>query len=560
VAAARIPRRIGFDASRGAWLFHERVHRDPARHDVERNLALLEPFGGWAEPPNLHVPVQPEAVERAAALVPPDDRPLVVMAPGSVWATKRWTAGGFAVVARRLGEAGARVVLIGGAGRRRRRGACGGAHGGHAHPLAGRTDLATSVALIDRAAVLVGNDSAPMHIAGARGVPVVAVFCATTPALGYGPWGHARACRRRRSRVPAMRAARWSHLPARHRGLYATRRAGARPRGRATIWRRTSPHDDATGAEPRRPSCCRHAAERASWPRSPRSIGSIGGSCSHSTTTDLHGPLPPDVVQVASATRLDELDTDWILLLGEEERIAPEDVPRIRDAIASATPGEVLALGVVTVALDLRVRLGRPVPRLAPRGTSLRIGPGFDVVFLCAARARPLDVTIARSRGATLTDAVELAGADAAMFARSSIAVPGAGAASCGTRWWRRRARSVPVRSTGGSAWALDPRRPRGLPRGGRIREALGAAAQTRRGARMTVPRATRRSRSARGAPSCATTSFRSWAPGCSPGRSRHRPMRRRSTGGAAAHSGFACGEASAASSGSGGGVEPSLT
>src|SRR5205823_5632021 len=33
------------------------------------------------------------------------------------------------------------------------------------------------------------NDSAPMHIACARGVPVVGVFCATTPALGYGPWG-----------------------------------------------------------------------------------------------------------------------------------------------------------------------------------------------------------------------------------------------------------------------------------------------------------------------------------------------------------------------------------
>jgi heptosyltransferase-2 len=45
------------------------------------------------------------------------------------------------------------------------------------------------VAVIDRAALLVGNDSAPMHVACARGVPVVAVFCATTPALGYGPWG-----------------------------------------------------------------------------------------------------------------------------------------------------------------------------------------------------------------------------------------------------------------------------------------------------------------------------------------------------------------------------------
>jgi heptosyltransferase-2 len=65
--------------------------------------------------------------------------------------------------------------------------------GGGATVLAGRTDLATLVALIDRLTLLVANDSAPMHVACARGVPVVAVFCATTPALGYGPWGPRRA-------------------------------------------------------------------------------------------------------------------------------------------------------------------------------------------------------------------------------------------------------------------------------------------------------------------------------------------------------------------------------
>jgi heptosyltransferase-2 len=44
------------------------------------------------------------------------------------------------------------------------------------------------MALVDRAKVVVSNDSAPMHIAVARNVPVVAIFCATTPSLGYGPY------------------------------------------------------------------------------------------------------------------------------------------------------------------------------------------------------------------------------------------------------------------------------------------------------------------------------------------------------------------------------------
>jgi len=48
--------------------------------------------------------------------------------------------------------------------------------------------LQTFMALIDRARVVVSNDSAPMHMAVARDVPVVAIFCATTPSLGYGPY------------------------------------------------------------------------------------------------------------------------------------------------------------------------------------------------------------------------------------------------------------------------------------------------------------------------------------------------------------------------------------
>src|SRR2546425_1559524 len=77
LAAAGIPRRVGFRESRGAFLYHERVPRDRGRHDVERNLALLAPFGGDAtEPPALHVPGAPPAARRAAAPLPPGPGPL----------------------------------------------------------------------------------------------------------------------------------------------------------------------------------------------------------------------------------------------------------------------------------------------------------------------------------------------------------------------------------------------------------------------------------------------------------------------------------------------------
>jgi heptosyltransferase-2 len=46
-----------------------------------------------------------------------------------------------------------------------------------------------SAALIERAGVLVSNDSAPLHIAGAVGTRVVAIFGPTVPAFGFGPTG-----------------------------------------------------------------------------------------------------------------------------------------------------------------------------------------------------------------------------------------------------------------------------------------------------------------------------------------------------------------------------------
>lgn len=190
LAAAGIPRRVGFADSRGAVLFHERVPRDRRRHDVERNLALLAPFGPAIEPaPPMFLPVDADAAARASALVPDGSGPLIGVAPGSVWATKRWTVAGFAAVVRALTADGARVVLLGGPADQAVAAEVAARAGGTATVLAGRTDLATMVAVVDRLALLVANDSAPMHVACARDVPVVAIFCATTPALGYGPRG-----------------------------------------------------------------------------------------------------------------------------------------------------------------------------------------------------------------------------------------------------------------------------------------------------------------------------------------------------------------------------------
>ena len=52
----------------------------------------------------------------------------------------------------------------------------------------GRTSLRELVCALEWCDVFITNDSAPMHVAVARGIPVVALFCATTPSLGFYPY------------------------------------------------------------------------------------------------------------------------------------------------------------------------------------------------------------------------------------------------------------------------------------------------------------------------------------------------------------------------------------
>jgi heptosyltransferase-2 len=134
-------------------------------------------------------PPESQAVERllgAAGVA--GEEPLAGLCPGSVWATKRWPTAGYAEVGRRLVGQGFRVVLLGGPGDVEVCSTVAAGIGAGVVDAAGRTALKALAAWMDRLAVVVTNDSAPLHVAAARGTPTVAIFGATTSALGFGPF------------------------------------------------------------------------------------------------------------------------------------------------------------------------------------------------------------------------------------------------------------------------------------------------------------------------------------------------------------------------------------
>ena len=156
------------------------------RHEIERNHSLIAdvvaPLGDDVRPrlrPGPHHLAEAEGWPRGA----------IVLAPGSVWTTKRWPAGKWAKLADGVSERwpDCPVVLLGGPADRglltEVRSAC-----ETAVPkiCAGELGLLGAAALMLRSRAVVSNDSAPLHMAGAVNCPVVGVFCSTTPSLVFG--------------------------------------------------------------------------------------------------------------------------------------------------------------------------------------------------------------------------------------------------------------------------------------------------------------------------------------------------------------------------------------
>ena len=115
---------------------------------------------------------------------------LIGIAPGAKWETKKWDVDKFSSVAKDLSrDFSARILLVGNkedqklvneieqrAGKERAI---------HAFDL----PLDRLMALVERCDLFISNDSGPMHLASALGVPTIGIFGPTAPELGFSPAG-----------------------------------------------------------------------------------------------------------------------------------------------------------------------------------------------------------------------------------------------------------------------------------------------------------------------------------------------------------------------------------
>jgi lipopolysaccharide heptosyltransferase II len=205
--ATRAPVRVGYDVSGRRWMYTHRIPRPRGyapRHSVLNQWDLLAPVD-----PALAVPLDPardrvempvaagarEAVRaRLLALGASEKDEIVVVHAGAGNEFRRWPAASFARVAAALAvdRRDRRILILADASERAlaseivetAQAASGAA--GRIAPAAG-WPLADVRALLERAALFVGGDSGPMHMAATSDVPIVALFGPTLP-VHWTPW------------------------------------------------------------------------------------------------------------------------------------------------------------------------------------------------------------------------------------------------------------------------------------------------------------------------------------------------------------------------------------
>ncbi len=205
VSLSGIPQRVGYARKWGLLLTHRIKDRKALgeRHEVEYNLDLLRALG-VAVPP---VPMPPwrfddldrdqaEAFRFIEQMDLRPSEPFIVVHPWASNPLKEWPTDRFQSVIRLTVERLSRQVIVIGGQREQRRSQVMVFPGLPVGNLTGRLTLRQLAGLLQRAQVLISNDSGPVHLAAALGIKTIVLFGTTDPGTSprrWGPWGSGHA-------------------------------------------------------------------------------------------------------------------------------------------------------------------------------------------------------------------------------------------------------------------------------------------------------------------------------------------------------------------------------
>lgn len=186
---------ISFDKSSLSFLYDIKIPYTNNIHEIERNLKLLEPLG-IVENEIIKPELFPgdEEINRIDKLFIENNisqgEKIIIIAPGTVWLTKRFPKEKFARLCDLLKSINLKIILIGGEEDKNISNYIySNSKNKNIINVTGDLSISESAELIKRSSLLITNDSAPLHIANSAGTKVIAIYGATVPSFGFYPYG-----------------------------------------------------------------------------------------------------------------------------------------------------------------------------------------------------------------------------------------------------------------------------------------------------------------------------------------------------------------------------------
>jgi len=180
----------GFTKNSLRQVYKYLVEYNSSHHEVQRNLELIGISGeSWRVQPKLKIA---DAVCNRIDKYISDANisgKIIAVAPGSVWATKKYPSEYYVGVIEQLIKNDFFVILTGGS---EDKDTCNSIKNKVSSPrvlsAAGDLSLIESIELLKRCVLVICNDSAPTHMAMCAGVKVLTIYCSTVAGFGFYPY------------------------------------------------------------------------------------------------------------------------------------------------------------------------------------------------------------------------------------------------------------------------------------------------------------------------------------------------------------------------------------
>lgn len=190
-----VPERVGYATDGRRWLLTNPLKpSSERRHQVHYYLDLAGAVSAEVDRPSFEIEATVEEKAQAAKLLLaegiPQGREYLILNPGAAYGSaKRWGDDRFAAAGDVLAsEFDLDVVIVGSEMERSIAETIQKGLKSRAAVLSGKTSLETLMGVMAQSALVITNDSGPMHIAAALGVPTIAIFGATDDVV-TGPCG-----------------------------------------------------------------------------------------------------------------------------------------------------------------------------------------------------------------------------------------------------------------------------------------------------------------------------------------------------------------------------------